>query len=217
MIAIEVVAIMMLLRIQALYHKQRSIIYGVGFLLLCQTIVNAWLLTKGEPVVHNPNSGVRACSMIFDTKISVLAAASAWMPLLYDTIILGLTLCKTLPAYRSKNMSFIMRRILEDGLIYYTVIFAITLILTFMIIAAPPGVKNITAQTEQLLTVTMMSRITLNLKKAARKLDALVLDVDADGVVHHMPLHMDRSFGTQRWQDLMSFQILHTSAVATDA
>ena len=56
-----------------------------------------------------------------------------------------------------------MKRLLEDGLIYYTcvlvfflfgmgddekcsAIFAVTLVLTIMIVAAPPGIKNITAQ-----------------------------------------------------------------------
>ncbi|KAM6494312.1 hypothetical protein JOM56_010673 [Amanita muscaria] len=38
-----------------------------------------------------------------------------------------------------------------------------------MIATAPDGVKNISAQLELLVTVTMMSRITLNLKKAGAK------------------------------------------------
>jgi len=36
-----------------------------------------------------------------------------------------------------------------------------------MIVTAPPGIKNITAQLEQLITVAMMSRITLSLKRTA--------------------------------------------------
>ncbi|KAF5382498.1 hypothetical protein D9615_003044 [Tricholomella constricta] len=110
-----------------------------------------------------------ACTMIFDPDISILASSSAWLPLLYDTIIVGLTLYQTWPALRYRKSSFVMRRLLEDGLIYYIAIFSVTLVLTIMIIAAPPGLKNITAQLELLLTVAMMSRITLNLKKSAHK------------------------------------------------
>lgn len=40
-----------------------------------------------------------------------------------------------------------------------------------MIAAAPPGIQNITAQTEYLLTVAMMSRITIHLRKQARSRD----------------------------------------------
>jgi len=51
---------------------------------------------------------------------------------------------------------------------YYSAIFSVNLVLTIMIVSAPAGVKNITAQLQQLLTVAMMSRITINLRKAGR-------------------------------------------------
>lgn len=92
-------------------------------------------------VVHNQFSGVHACTMIFDPDMSVtrvslllvytadtmrntnrsmLASSSAWLPLLYDTAVLGLTIWRTLPAMRNRNASYVMKRLLEDGLIYYT-------------------------------------------------------------------------------------------------
>jgi len=51
---------------------------------------------------------------------SVLASSSAWLPLLYDTVVLGLIAYRTLPALKLKNRYSIMKRLLEDGLIYYT-------------------------------------------------------------------------------------------------
>ncbi|EDR13649.1 uncharacterized protein LACBIDRAFT_292466 [Laccaria bicolor S238N-H82] len=167
-IGINIVAMMMLLRVKALYHRHYWVIGTVVFLWLFQLCMNSWLLTRGEAVVHNKASGVVACTMIFDPAIK-LASSSAWLPLLYDTVVLILTLNRTLPSLRNKNSSYVMKRLLEDGLIYYTAIFAVTLVLTIMIVAAPPGIKNITAQLELLITVTMMSRITLNLKKSAHK------------------------------------------------
>ncbi|KAF8989040.1 hypothetical protein BDQ17DRAFT_1334322 [Cyathus striatus] len=166
-LAVEVVGLMMLLRIRALYTKHKWITWGLGFLLVCETAMNVWLISNGEPVIHNPSSGIHggcfyqfmelfadrlasACSMVFDPSI----------------IIFGLTLYRTVPPIRRKEASYIIKRLLEDGLLYYSVIFSVTLVLTIMIIAAPPGTKNICAQLEQLITVAMMSRITLNLKKA---------------------------------------------------
>ena len=95
---------------------------------------------------------------------SVLASSSAWLPLLYDTVVIVLIAHRTLPVLRLKNRYSIMKRLLEDGLIYYTyatsivdsnirihmsglrAIFTVNAVLTIMIIAAPPGLKNITAQ-----------------------------------------------------------------------
>ncbi|KAF8802102.1 hypothetical protein BYT27DRAFT_7113384 [Phlegmacium glaucopus] len=169
-IAIEVVGLMMLLRINALYPQQKWISRGLGLILIIETAVNAWLISRGESVLHNPTSGVHACTMIYDPAISDWASASAWIPLLYDTIIFGLTLYRTVPSICREEANYIIKRLLEDGLLYYSVIFSVTFVLTFMIVTAPPGTKNIAAQLEQLITVAMMSRITIHLRRAGDRL-----------------------------------------------
>jgi len=117
------------------------------------------------PVLHYIyQTQVHSCSMIYHSGPAG-SAASAWIPLLYDTIVLLLTLYITVPSIRRDGRGHIVRTIFTDGLLYYGVICTVTLVLTIMIAAAPPGVKNITAQLELLLTVTMMSRITIHLKE----------------------------------------------------
>ncbi|KAJ8691068.1 hypothetical protein PTI98_010674 [Pleurotus ostreatus] len=140
----------MSLRIRALYPHQPFIAYFLWFLLTVETGLNAWLISGGRAVPHNPDSGVHSCSFIFDPKYSAAATSSAWFPLLYDSIVLLLTLYRTWPSIRRREAGFIMNRLFEDGLLYYSVIFSVTLVLTIMIIAAPPGLQNITAQLEQL-------------------------------------------------------------------
>ncbi|KAE9395202.1 hypothetical protein BT96DRAFT_997887 [Gymnopus androsaceus JB14] len=169
MIGINVVGLMMLARIYALYYREPWIVAGVAALLFVEIGVYSWLLTTGIAVQH---TGIASCTMIFGESNKIASSASAWLPLLYDTVVLVLTLRQTFPSIRRRandSTLYIMKRLLEDGLIYYSAIFAVTLVLTAMIAAAPPGLKNITAQLELLITVTMMSRITLNLMKSHNK------------------------------------------------
>jgi len=168
MIGVTIAEIIMLLRVRALYYSQKWIYYGVGLLLVTQTIINAWLLTKGAPVHHweNPEDPIRACTMIFDEKGSI-ANASAWFPLLYDTVVFVLTTIRVLPGTRlhAVSMSEINKRLFEGGIMYYCTIFAVAFALTIMIPTAPPGIRNIGGQLHLLITVTMVSRITLSLKQ----------------------------------------------------
>lgn len=164
-IGIEVVGLMMLLRVYAMWNQYKWIVGFIASILIIETGINAWLMTHGQAVVHSRL--VHSCTMIFEPSLSKIASSSAWIPLLYDTFVVMLTLARTVPSIRHRTSSHIVRVLLEDGLLYYSVIFSINLVLTLMIIFAPPGLKNITAQLELLLTVAMMSRITLNLKKQA--------------------------------------------------
>ncbi|KAF8828013.1 hypothetical protein HHX47_DHR4000716 [Lentinula edodes] len=53
---------------------------------------------------------------------SIATSSSAWLPLLYDTVVLGLTLGATIPSVRDARGSttvYVMRRLLQDGLIYF--------------------------------------------------------------------------------------------------
>ncbi|EKM49743.1 uncharacterized protein PHACADRAFT_214265 [Phanerochaete carnosa HHB-10118-sp] len=129
-----------------------------------------------------------------------IASASAWMPMAYDTIVLMLTLKRTLGPVRNKTAGKIAKALLRDGII---VIFAVNLVLTLMIALAPPGIQNITAQ----LTVTMMSRITLHLRKQARvrEMDSMSQTHDSyrGNSVFSEPVFAKKSdVGTEEWYEM---------------
>ncbi|KAI0356419.1 hypothetical protein OH77DRAFT_1400860, partial [Trametes cingulata] len=169
-IGINTTALMMLLRIYAMYEGRKLVVLFVTAVFLVEFGVNAWLLTHGVGTKQTHiYPAVKACTMIFDPEKvkGPIASASAWLPLLYDTIVLLFTLKRTYRGIKNPTAGRIMRILLKEGLMYYSVIFSITLILTLMIVFAPDGLKNLTAQTEYLMTVAMMSRITLHLKKQA--------------------------------------------------
>jgi len=165
----NVVAAMMFVRVRALYSGQMWILGGLLSLLLTQFTMMVWLLTRTEALIHSPFSGIRACTMIFDPEVTGIATSAAWLPLLYDSVVLVLVLYRTLPSIRDRNATYMMKRFLEDGLIYYAAIFAVTLVLVIMMLVAPPGLKNSTAQLQGMLSVAMMSRITINLKRSIHK------------------------------------------------
>ncbi|TFK48721.1 hypothetical protein OE88DRAFT_1737495 [Heliocybe sulcata] len=145
-IGINITALMMLLRIRALYTGtgRLYVLAVVVVVLVAQLGVNAWLLTKGTAVVHDRY--IHSCTMIFDPSVGWVASASAWLPLLYDSIILALTFFRTYTPFRRKEGSQLFKRLLEDGILYYSVIFSVTLILTVMIVVASDGLKNLMAQ-----------------------------------------------------------------------
>ncbi|KAH8085961.1 hypothetical protein BXZ70DRAFT_900026, partial [Cristinia sonorae] len=210
-IGLNVTALMMLLRVYGMYPSNRYVMAFVSAAFVVELTVNAWLLTHGI-----------ACTMIFSADVCVLlsisfalttisfesvsspahlASASAWLPLTYDTIVVILTLNRTLKPVRHHSAGKIMRVLLRDGLLYYSVIFSVNLVLTLMIALAPEGIQNITAH----LTVAMMSRITLHLKKQGRLHE--VIDWDSGGMytfrggiastIHNTRLHFTRSHHTQ--------------------
>jgi hypothetical protein len=51
-IAVEVVGLMMLLRINALYPHQKWITRGLALLLIFETVMNAWLISRGQRTFH---------------------------------------------------------------------------------------------------------------------------------------------------------------------
>ncbi|KAK7464888.1 hypothetical protein VKT23_006097 [Stygiomarasmius scandens] len=146
MVGIDIVGLMMFLRIFALYHGKKLVIYAVAALLALMIAMNAWMMAYGTGV---PHTYVQACTMIFAVKSNLRWAASstAWLPLVYDTVVMCLTFYKTFPELRKdKDTMYLMRRLLEDGLLYYSVILAVAGGLTIMIIIAPDGLKNVCAQ-----------------------------------------------------------------------
>ncbi|KAJ3573458.1 hypothetical protein NP233_g2421 [Leucocoprinus birnbaumii] len=148
MIGINVVAIMMFYRVYVLYGKMsqksgKHVILSLGSFLLGEIILNIYLVTKGVPVAHT-RGVVQGCEMVFDSSVQLL----------------------------------------EDGLLYYLPILLVNVALSFMIAFAQNGSQNLVAHVcpyflREIISqyyglnimnpdtnqVTMMSRISINLKK----------------------------------------------------
>jgi len=165
LIGISIASLMMGVRVTAIYHKNRAVLALISSIFVAMVAVNAWLLSSGVPV-HHP-TGIHGCSMIFGAKRGTWASASAWLPLLYDTVVVILVVLRTRDVVRAKiaGQFHVVQTLVQDGVLYYSVILAANLVLALMIAKSSDGVKNICAQFQLLITVTMMSRITLNLRR----------------------------------------------------
>ncbi|KAG1743201.1 uncharacterized protein EDB91DRAFT_1346297 [Suillus paluster] len=162
-IGIEVVALMMFLRVRAMYRDNIYVVGLVASLWFAWVAVDAWLLTHGEAVPHSLYT--ESCGMEFSVSVTALASAWAWVPLCYDTVVFALTFNRTFSGIKNREAGHIVRALFADGVLFYSVMCAINLIFTIMVVRAPPGLKYITGQLELILPVTIMSRITLSLKK----------------------------------------------------
>ncbi|KAI5117991.1 hypothetical protein M0805_004488 [Coniferiporia weirii] len=160
LIAIATTGVMMFIRVKALYPNRPGITSIPLAVLLLEISVNVWLLTRIKAVRHIPK--IHACSMSFDPNLKFWPSLSAWLPLVYNTIIFVLTLWRCISS-PIKSASRIVRVLMKDGIIYYCFILSTNLVLAIMLIVAREGVKDIAAQ----LTVAMMSRMTINLKREA--------------------------------------------------
>ncbi|EJD42824.1 hypothetical protein AURDEDRAFT_168068 [Auricularia subglabra TFB-10046 SS5] len=153
--------------VYAMYDRSRKVVIGLGALYVVQFIIQGWLQTGSRPVHHTPGTAVAGCSMLFDKTFGTWQTAAAWMPMVYDTAVFVLTLHKTvciLRHYPSPGTR-IARILLRDGALYYLAIVASNIPLIVMLVAAPEGIRNIAAQLASLITTTMMSRITLSLRR----------------------------------------------------
>ncbi|KAH8984703.1 hypothetical protein EDB92DRAFT_1466231 [Lactarius akahatsu] len=101
-----------------------------------------------------------AYTMIIDPHVHAwIASSTAWLPLLYSTAVVSLTLYRTAGALYSAPSSTVefFRVMLREGLLNYSAICTVTLAFTIAVVSAVPSVRGATAQLELCLTVAMMS------------------------------------------------------------
>ncbi|KAH8109770.1 hypothetical protein DFH11DRAFT_902663 [Phellopilus nigrolimitatus] len=173
--------LMMIIRVNALYGGDcRPVQAILVFFWIVQVVLYSWILSMGIPVPRTP--GIHGCSLIFNTQRRDWASLSAAAPLIFDTAVIVLILFKTAGARRNCMSSMLLKTLMSDGVLYYSVVFTANLALTIMIVVAPPGLKNILGQYAQLITVTMMSRITLHLRKIGARSSVVYSDRPPSGV-----------------------------------
>lgn len=159
-----IVCILLTMRIYAIYACSLRILYYMVASAIILVGVSCWSLFGQKHVDFTPVSG---CHIGLD-RDTAIRIASAWEALfIYDTIIFSFTLFKTYKERRNHITPDILSLILRDGAIYFAVMAFANLfnILTFYL--APPFLRGSLSSFASCISVTMMSRLMLNLHQTA--------------------------------------------------
>ncbi|EIW82654.1 hypothetical protein CONPUDRAFT_151718 [Coniophora puteana RWD-64-598 SS2] len=160
--------LMMFWRLIALWKNRPFVVYLNGAIFLAWVTLTVMVISNGYPVPHTP--AVNSCTELSHDIFPGVGSASLALNMLYDTMVFGFILVKTLPFRPHRNTNTITRTLAADGLLYYFVVLAVNIVWTIMLLDAPDGLKDVTGQLKLLLTVAMGSRITLNLPKEHRRI-----------------------------------------------
>jgi len=167
--------ILMLIRVYALYNRNRIILYGLSCSLLLQTVAGLWEYTvKGGKPAPLPldNYEYHFCIYLPPKKIGHFSTMYVSWELGYDTLVFFLTIARTVYMYwRHQGVTSATRRkpglinnLLLDGAFYFGCIFSMNLTWVIMILHAPTGLRAIAAIPSSCVNTVMVCRITLNLR-----------------------------------------------------
>ncbi|KAA1474438.1 hypothetical protein DENSPDRAFT_882800 [Dentipellis sp. KUC8613] len=164
--------ILMLVRVYALYNRNKIVLFGLSTVLLAQTIAGIWQYSvSGGTPAPDPidNYEFHFCIYLPPKKLGRTASMYVFMELGYDTLIFFLTLGRTSFMFwrhqgRGPSSRSLLDNLIRDGAFYFAVIFSINLTWVVMILYAPTGLRAISSIPSACITTVMICRITLNLR-----------------------------------------------------
>ncbi|KAI0811180.1 hypothetical protein BC629DRAFT_1732226 [Irpex lacteus] len=173
------VGIVFILRLYAIWGRNRNILICFSVLLALEIAVKIWSFTGGIRLQLPP--GLVGC--ILTGNPSSNRVMFTWVAeLAFDTLVFFTMLYKTIVLFnrmpRSTRAASILQVLLRDGVVYFAVIFVSNLVTLLIYVLAIPDLKVINASFSTLITTLMVSRLMLNLR-----LRLVPNSADADSVI----------------------------------
>lgn len=166
--------ILMLIRVYALYNRNRLILYGLSASLVLQTAAGLWQYTvKNSTPAPDPldNYEYHFCIYLPPKSIGHFSSMYIFWELGYDSIVFLLTIARTLYMHwRHQGVvkgGGLVNNLVQDGAFYFGCIFSVNLMWAIMILHAATGLRAIAGVPSACVNTLMVCRITLNLRKAA--------------------------------------------------
>jgi len=166
--------ILMLIRVYALYNRNRLILFGLSTSLVLQTAAGLWQYTvSGATPAPDPldNYEYHFCIYLPPKRIGHFSTMYIFWELGYDSVVFLLTIARTF--YMHWRHQGVIRsgglvdNLVQDGAFYFGCIFSVNLMWALMILYAPTGLRAIAGVPSSCVNTLMVCRITLNLRTAA--------------------------------------------------
>ncbi|KAH9169212.1 hypothetical protein EDB89DRAFT_1494129 [Lactarius sanguifluus] len=153
-----------LIRVYALYGRSLRVLgillsVGIGSILVgCWAMIGS---RRAKVETIQVISSVTGCNQYMPIEGGRYAAL-AWLGMLvFDSTIFSLTLYKAIRMGRGIRLLDV---IVRDGTMYYSALFIMNLTNILMLLLAPPLLKNSTTSITNVLSITLVSRLMLNLR-----------------------------------------------------
>ncbi|KAF8509189.1 hypothetical protein JB92DRAFT_545287 [Gautieria morchelliformis] len=154
-------------RVYAIYNRSRFVLSFLCALIAGQVIVGLWqFLSPGSTPIPFPRAYSRLFYICIFTTAPSLPAPSAYLSigLAFDICVFALTMAKTWQGFLLNRGPKLLRRISQDGALYFLLIFSANAVWLFMSLYAPVQIKTINILPATVLNVTMINRLTMNLR-----------------------------------------------------
>ncbi|KAF8993646.1 hypothetical protein BDQ17DRAFT_130354 [Cyathus striatus] len=146
------IGVVFILRIYAIYFRNKIIAGFACVLLATELGVKIWAFTDGTSLVLPPQ--LVGCILVGRTP---LRFSFTWIAeLVFDSVMFILTLWRTIIQnhIRRGNAMSLLTLVIRDGVVYFAVIFVANLVTVLMFLLASPDIKAINASFSTLYVLT---------------------------------------------------------------
>ncbi|KLO11789.1 hypothetical protein SCHPADRAFT_891320 [Schizopora paradoxa] len=177
--------LIMMIRTVLLYGKNRWVAGILGILWSLQIGTLAFFLSGGQ-------KGPEGCVLVYKESLGVLDVLSYIFALIFDTVVLGMTIFRVhglrqvldqnaahtpvtgrgphnRTAERSGSLPkhvYLNTLMQQQTVVYFCVISLTNLVFSIMMATSPLGIRSVAGQAAELLTVTITSRLCIDIRKA---------------------------------------------------
>lgn len=162
-------AVVMIMRVYALYERSRHVLAVLLFVVVGAIAVGTWAVSSSP---SSPSAALASTQELpigcpgkgFLTSDQGLNMAAAWGgQLLFDVVVFGLTLWRSLYC-RIPGKRSISDVLLRDGCLYFAVMSVANVGNIVTLLLANDGIKDVASGITNVVSVTMISRLMLNLR-----------------------------------------------------
>jgi len=160
---IAICEIIMMLRVYAIWGRDRRILGVLGFLWITQVAFCAMAMVFTQRTPLPP--ALVGCILTGDSHKSSYFTPFWVMPLITDSAIFFLTVWRTQRYLRRTEGEMRLLRVLQrDGALYFLCIFSANLVYVILYLSAPEDLKAFGAGFSHIITCVMISRLVINLR-----------------------------------------------------